>query len=126
MCIAILTHLPLITTGDTLLTTCPKLHVRWDARLAQDLDNVDHPAAELLRHWRDHGVPAETTSPPWTVEQRDTCVERGCHHSANQHSDFLREEMATFMESKFWMVLPYELIRELAELMLWPAVVKEE
>ena len=30
------------------------------------------------------------------------------------------------MEDKFWMVLPYELIRELAELMLWPAAVKEE
>ena len=34
--------------------------------------------------------------------------------------------MATFMEDKFWMVLPYELVRELVELMLWPAAVKEE
>ena len=62
---------------------------RGPSYLAQDLDNVDHPAAELLRHWRDEGVPAETTSPPWTTEQRDACVERGCHQSANQHSEFL-------------------------------------
>ena len=34
--------------------------------------------------------------------------------------------MADFIESKFWMVLPYELIRELVELMIWPAVVKDE
>ena len=92
---------------------------RGPSYLAQDLDDIDHPAAELLRHWRDEGVPAETTSPAWTPEQRDACVERGCHHSANKHSAFLREEMATFMEDKFWMVLPYELVRELVELMLW-------
>ena len=69
--------------------------------LAQDLDDIDHPAAKLLHHWRDEGVPAETTSPAWTPEQRDACVERGCHQSANKHSAFLREEMATFMEDKF-------------------------
>ena len=79
-----------------------------------------------VRHWRDNGVPAETTSPAWTPKQRDACVERGCHHSANKHSAFLREEMATFMEDKFWMVLPYQLVCELVKLMLWPAAVKEE
>ncbi len=80
---------------------------RGPSYLAQDLDHVEHPSGELLPHWRDQGVPAETTSPPWTVEQRDSCVARGCHRSANQHSEFLREEMATFMENRFWMVLPY-------------------
>ena len=59
----------------------------------------------------------------WTTKQRDACVNQGCHQSANLHSNFLREEMATFMEDKFWVVLPYELVRELAELML-PAAVK--
>ena len=46
--------------------------------LARDLDDIDHPAAELLRHWRDNGVPAETTSPAWTPEQigRASCRER--------------------------------------------------
>ena len=34
--------------------------------------------------------------------------------------------MDDFIESKFWMVLPCELVRALEELMLWPAAVKEE
>jgi hypothetical protein len=34
--------------------------------------------------------------------------------------------MAEFVESKFWVVLPYEIIRHLRELMMSPAAVKDE
>ena len=68
--------------------------------------------------WRDEGVPAETSIPEWTLEQKDSCVECGCHQSANEHSGFLREELADFIEDKFWLVLPYELIKELTQLLL--------
>ena len=34
--------------------------------------------------------------------------------------------MAEFIENKFWAVLPYDLVRDLQELMLSPAAVKEE
>ena len=47
---------------------------RGPSYLFPDLDTVDHPAAELLRQWRDHGVPAETEGPNWTPEQRDECI----------------------------------------------------
>ena len=94
--------------------------------LSQNLDDIDHPAVELLRKWRDEGVPAETDFEPWTEDQKDECVRRGCHPSATEHADFLREEMSEFIENKFWMVLPYELIRHLEELMFSPAAVKDE
>ena len=71
-------------------------------------------------------MPAESTSKPWTDHQKDECIHRGCHYSATEHSTFLREEMADFIENRFWMVLPYELIRHLEELMMSPAAVKEE
>ena len=71
-------------------------------------------------------MPAESTSRPWTDHQKDECIRRGCHYSATEHSTFLREEMADFIENRFWMVLPYELIRHLEELMMSPAAVKEE
>ena len=57
---------------------------------------------------------------------KDLCIERGCHYSANLHADFLREELSEFIESKYWVVLPYALIRHYEDLMFSPAAVKEE
>lgn len=99
---------------------------RGRSYLSTGLDTLDHPAADLLRQWRDHGVPAETTSDPWTDQELDSCVERGCHRSATEHADFLREEMSEFIESKFWTVLPYDRVKHLPGLQLSPAAVKDE
>jgi hypothetical protein len=94
--------------------------------LSSDLDSVDHLAANLLREWRDDGVPALTSSPPWPEDLKDSFIESGCHRSATEHATFLREEMAEFIESCFWTVLPYRLVRDLPQLQLSPAAVKEE
>ena len=34
--------------------------------------------------------------------------------------------MAEFIENKFWMVLPYELVKHFVEIMFSPAAIKEE
>ena len=99
---------------------------RGPSYLSSRLDALDHPAAPLLQRWRDEGVPAKTMSEPWTREQLDACVERGCHFSATQHSEFMRDELATFVEDRFWVVLPYDTVRHFEHLMLWPVAVKEE
>ena len=99
---------------------------RGPSYLAEALNDVNHPAAELLQRWRDEGVPVHTSSLPWTDEQKDECINRGCHVSATRHSEFLREDFADSIESKFWMVLPYDLVKHLKELMIWPAAVKDE
>ena len=83
---------------------------RGRSYLSPDLDEANHPAIPLLRRWRDSGVPAQTDSAPWSDDQKDECIRRGCHHSANQHAAFLREEMAEFIENKFWVVFPYHLV----------------
>ena len=98
---------------------------RGPSYLSSNLDEVDHQAAALLRKWRDEGVPVLSSSDPWTLEQKDACIERGCHKSARDHAAFLREELAEFVESRFWAVLPYRLVR-LLELMFSPAAIKEE
>ncbi len=99
--------------------------LRGPSYLAPELHQVQHPATPLLVDWRDHGVPVQTTSKPWTESQKDACIQRGCHKSAKDHSTFLRDEMAEFVESKFWAVLPYRVIRHLP-LMLSPAAVKDK
>ena len=63
---------------------------------------------------------------PWTDDMKDYCIKQGCHKSANKHAHFLREELAEIMQSKYWVVLPYESVRHLGSLMLSPATVKEE
>ena len=90
------------------------------------LDKVDHPAALVLKKWIDEGVLVLASTKPPPAEQKDESVARGCHHSASQHAKFLREEMANNIKNKFWMVLPYEMVRDLLHLMLLPAAVKEE
>ena len=99
---------------------------RGRSYLAPNVEQVQHPAAELLAKWRDEGVPAMTSSEPWPIEDLDLRIERGCHHSAVEHSKFLREEMAEFIENGFWVVLPYSQVRHLPNLQLSPAAVKEE
>jgi hypothetical protein len=99
---------------------------RGPSYLATKLDNIEHPTAKLLRLWRDQGVPAETTSEPWSLDQKDACIRRGCHKSAKDHAAFLRKEMAEFVEIKYWVILPYKIIRHLQELMMSPAAVKDE
>ena len=99
---------------------------RGESYLSPELDNLEHPAANLLREWRDHGVPAQTSSPPWSEDTKDSYVERGCHRSANEHAEFLRDEMSEFIDSRFWVVLPYSLVCDTPQLQLSPAAVKEE
>ena len=71
-------------------------------------------------------MPALSTSLPWTDQQRDVCIQRGCHQSATLHAEFLRDEMAGFIEDRFFIVLPYDIIRHAEQLMLTPCAVKEE
>ena len=99
---------------------------RGPSYLSSLVDELDHPAASLLSKWRDEGVLVQTTVESWTAEQKDEGIARGCHHSADEHADFPREEMADNIENKFWTVLPHEQVRDLPQLMLSPAAIKEE
>ena len=74
---------------------------RGPSYLSTDLEDLNHPATPLLARWREHGIPVESTSEPWTLAQKDECIRRGCHPSATEHSVFLREEMAEFIENRF-------------------------
>ena len=75
---------------------------------------------------RQGGVPALTSSKPWTIEELNSCIERGYHHSATEHSEFLLEELSEFTRSGFWVVLPYRKVRSLKNLMASPEAVKDK
>ena len=52
--------------------------------------------------------------PPWDDAPISACAERGLHHSATLHHEFLCEEYAdNFIDASFWVVLPLEQIKAL-------------
>ena len=75
---------------------------RGEPYLSQNLDHVDHPADALLREWRDNGVPVHTSDPHWTLEQKDAAVQKGCHRSSYDHAEFIREQLADYIDSRFF------------------------
>ena len=65
--------------------------------------------------------------PAWSADAIEQCAQRGPHPSANLHRDFLRTEMADFIDAGFWVVLPLKQVRSLGrDFRLSPVAVKEE
>ena len=60
------------------------------------------------------------STPPWARERKDAAVERGPHPSADEHSEFLREEMLEMCKRGQWMVLPYSAVRDRPHLRVSP------
>ena len=94
--------------------------------LSSKLETLDHPAASHLTELRDYGVPALMSDEPWSQQRLQECLDRGCHTSANDHQQFIRDEMSDNIEHGFWVVLPFEQVKHLPNLRLSPLGVKEE
>ena len=94
--------------------------------LRPNLDQHEHPAGALLQQYQLHGVPVLMAGEPPSPADLDAKIERGAHQSARQHGPFIRQEMAEFIKSGYWVVLPYEQARQLPDLHLSPLGVKEE
>jgi hypothetical protein len=85
-----------------------------------DIRNIAHPAGPFLDYLRRCGAPAKTCTPPWDLDRKDHAINRGPHQSALVHRSFLEEEMADMVEKGQWMVLPYDLLRNLPQLRISP------
>jgi hypothetical protein len=60
------------------------------------------------------------SSAPWSQELRDERFARGPHQSANEHLEFLGTEFLDFCQKGYWMVMPYEDIRDHPSLRVSP------
>jgi hypothetical protein len=94
--------------------------LRTPADLPDNIGALPHPAARLLKHMRDHGVPCKISTPQWSLARKDAAMARGPHKSALEFSDYLNDEMASMVARGQWMVLPYSDIRHFAALRLSP------
>jgi len=93
---------------------------RCPSHLRPELETLPHPAAPLLSYMHQYGVPASCTTPPWSQEVLEERLERGPHKSAQKAAEFIRGEMADFHEKGFWVVLPFDAVRDLPGLRLNP------
>lgn len=84
------------------------------------VNTIPHPAAELLGRYQREGVPVEVELPPDSLQLRQERVSRGPHTSAKEAIDFVRDEMADFAIKGYWVILPYEVVKDLPNLHLSP------
>jgi hypothetical protein len=102
------------TLEDYLRTwqTCSDIHPQ--------VQQLPHPAANLLHALHTSGASAQLIDPPWSAQHKTNTLARGSHRSATKHSDFIREEFADMIEKRFWTVLPASWVIEHPELRLSP------
>jgi hypothetical protein len=88
--------------------------------IAAHVADLPHQAAAYLENLRQRGADVVFDTPQWTAAHLQRCLERGPHASATDHADFVRDEMADFIEKGFWTVLPFDLVKQFPNLRLSP------
>jgi hypothetical protein len=84
--------------------------------------SLGHPVMPYLIRLARHGVPAPSTSLPWSVQRKWQAFQRGPHISAAKvYASFVREDMWNMIREGYWCVLPFAAVQHLAHLKLSPA-----
>ena len=97
---------------------CRILRGRTD--IHPDVQHLPHPAARLLGRINYNGVSCVLTTEPWSRDLLDERFNRGAHTSVTEHAEFLGEEFSDFMKKGFWLLLPYDQVKDLPGLRLSP------
>jgi hypothetical protein len=93
---------------------------RGKSCIAPLVATLPHPAANLLDELRKVGAPVLSTTPEWSAERRQAAIDRGSHKSATEYHEFVNEEMTDMINKRYWVVLPYALVKNLPNLRLSP------
>jgi len=88
----------------------------------QTIDKVAHTAVKYLHRLAKTGIPAPSSSAPWSKKHLHQVYRRGAHSSAlHQFKDFLLDDMLDMVRKKYWVVLPFHTVKHLPNLKLAPA-----
>ena len=94
--------------------------VRGKPDISPEVGSIPHPAAVLLEELRTVGARVEISTEPLTAKQLDAAAEYGSHGSCVRGLGFICREMLDFIEKGFYMVLPFDQVRDLEGLRLAP------
>ena len=82
--------------------------------------HINHPAKRLLMTYKNQGVPAKVTTPPWSPERIRQAVTRGPHRSCEEHTEFLAEEFVSMIQKGQWTILPFSVVEKFVNLRVSP------
>ena len=86
-----------------------------------DPNNVEnHSVHQLLRHYKNHGVPVKLATPKWDISRLYEALTQGAHKLCNNHLEFLSKEFVEMIQKAQWVVLPASMALELEGLRLSP------
>jgi hypothetical protein len=94
--------------------------MRGRSDISTNVKGLPHKAAARLDRIRRQGVPVVLQSAPWPKPLIRERFERGPHRSALEHIEFLAEEFVEFASKGFWMLLPYDLVKDFVDLRVSP------
>ena len=102
--------------------------VRTRPCLHTNVKSLPHSAAAYLHDLRADGAPVQCTTPLWASERKDRSMQRGPHPSTRPYLHFLESDMAGMITKGYWVVLPYDLVKDIPNLRISPmgAVPKRE
>jgi hypothetical protein len=69
---------------------------------------------------RRNGAPVILSSAPWSEETKEKRFARGPHNSAHEFVEFLGEEFLDFVKKGYWMLLPYEDVKDMVSVQYSP------
>ena len=69
--------------------------------------NFDHPAQQLLRHYKHHGAPVRFSTQRWSRQRVRRALSRGAHKSCFEFLDFLQDEFVDMIKKDQWVILPF-------------------
>ena len=88
---------------------------------AAHLRALPHSAGPYLHRLASRGVPAPSTSSPWSTRQKRQHLRRGAHPSAHVFKEFLHQDMLDMVQKGYWSILPFSEVEQFVHLKLSPA-----
>ena len=65
-------------------------------------------------------MPVVLKTPPWTIAPHNEAMQYRARSSANDHKEFLRDELADMVKAGHWLVLPYSSVQHTTDLQISP------
>ena len=88
--------------------------------LHENVKSLPHSAAAYLHDLRADGAPVQCTTPMWASECKDRSMQWGPHPSTRPYLHFLESDMADMITKGYWVVLPYDLVKDISNLRISP------
>ena len=83
---------------------------RGYSNISPKVQQLQHKAAQLVKHLGQRGASVTLHTSPWSAEQTRTALTRGPHKTSHSKREFVSEEILDFCRQGYWLVLPQNIV----------------